>query len=44
MGEHLEVTRKAVVQAPPEHTWSLVSDSAAWSLLPGRQCRTLPHY
>jgi hypothetical protein len=31
----LEVTREAVVQAPPEHTWSLVSDSAAWSLLPG---------
>jgi hypothetical protein len=31
----LEVTRKAVVQAAPEHTWSLVSDSAAWSLLPG---------
>src|SRR5260221_876783 len=31
----VEVTRKAIVQAAPEHAWSLVSDSAAWSLRPG---------
>ena len=37
-----EVTRKAVVQAAPEHTWSLVSDSAAWSLLPGHFAFDVP--
>jgi uncharacterized protein YndB with AHSA1/START domain len=37
-----EVTRKAVVQAPPELVWSLVSDSAAWSLLPGHFAFDVP--
>jgi hypothetical protein len=31
----VEVTREAVVAAPPERAWSLVSDSAAWSLRRG---------
>src|SRR5260370_35489688 len=31
----VEVSGKAIVQAAPEHAWSLVSDSAAWSLRPG---------
>jgi hypothetical protein len=38
----VEVTRKAVVQAPPEHAWSLVSDSAAWSLRPGHFAFDVP--
>src|SRR5258708_517509 len=38
----VEVTRKAVVQAAPEHAWSLVSDSAAWSLRPGHFAFDVP--
>src|SRR5258707_7982192 len=38
----VEVTRKAVVQATPEHAWSLVSDSAAWSLRPGHFAFDVP--
>ena len=38
----VEVTRKAVVQAAPEHSWSLVSDSAAWSLRPGHFAFDVP--
>ena len=37
-----EVTRKAVVQAAPERAWSLVTDSAAWSLRPGQFAFDLP--
>jgi hypothetical protein len=38
----VEVTRKAVVQAPPEHAWSLVCGSAAWSLWPGHFAFDVP--
>ena len=38
----VEVTREAVVEAAPEHAWSLVSDSAAWSLRPGRFAFDVP--
>jgi Polyketide cyclase / dehydrase and lipid transport len=38
----VEVTRKAVVQAAPEHAWALVSDSAAWSLWPGHFAFDVP--
>lgn len=38
----VEVTREAIVQAAPEHAWSLVSDSAAWSLQPGRFAFDVP--
>lgn len=38
----VEVTREAVVQAAPEHAWSLVSDSAAWSLRPGHFAFDVP--
>jgi hypothetical protein len=38
----VEVTRKAVVQAAPERAWSLVSDSAAWSLRPGHFAFDVP--
>src|SRR5882724_10776597 len=37
-----EVTRRAVVRAAPEHAWSLVSDSAAWSLRPGHFAFDVP--
>jgi hypothetical protein len=38
----VQVTREAVVQAPPERAWSLVSASAAWSLRPGRFAFDVP--
>jgi hypothetical protein len=38
----VQVTREAVVEAPPERAWSLVSDSAAWSLRPGRFAFDVP--
>jgi hypothetical protein len=38
----VEVTREDVVQAAPEHAWSLVSDSAAWSLRPGHFAFDVP--
>ena len=38
----VEVTRKAVVRAAPERAWSLVSDSAAWSLRPGHFAFDVP--
>ena len=38
----VEVTRKAVVDSAPEHAWSLVSDSAAWSLRPGHFAFDVP--
>jgi hypothetical protein len=38
----VRVTREAVVAVPPERAWSLVSDSAAWSLRPGRFAFDVP--
>jgi hypothetical protein len=38
----VEVTRQAAVQAPPERAWSLISDSAAWSLRPGEFAFDVP--
>jgi hypothetical protein len=38
----VQASREAVVEVPPEHAWALVSDSAAWSLRPGRFAFDVP--
>jgi len=38
----VEVTREAVVRTPPEYAWSLVGDSAAWSLRAGHFAFDVP--